>query len=309
MRALIVGDVWPQAIRTDELARRLGICDDSRPDLFVWTCDASASGVPLRCQRTILTFEPEVLRHMRIGANNLVVAASNHLNDTGPRAVAGLLESFKQHGFHYVGAGVNKTETTMPPVLSTPAGPITFLAFAETEPWVGAVPAELSAPGVWPYDEDKCVDAISSAAQNSEYVWVYLHWGREFIRYPEPRQRRAARRFAEAGATLVVASHTHVPLGWERIGKAYVFYGLGHFLFPNMRTEYGHTYRWDSVSRSGLALEGRSRDRHWAWTAKNIKLSAYGLPRIVGIAGRNVCPDYGEACYADLTAYEDMYPG
>jgi poly-gamma-glutamate synthesis protein (capsule biosynthesis protein) len=62
-------------------------------------------------------------------------------------------------------------------------------------------------------------------------VVVYLHWGEERNPCPTDRQRTLARQLVEAGADVVAGSHAHVVQGSGRMGKAYVAYGLGNFLF------------------------------------------------------------------------------
>ena len=62
-------------------------------------------------------------------------------------------------------------------------------------------------------------------------VVVYLHWGHELTVCPTARQRQLAALLADAGADLVVGSHAHVPQQGERLGRAYVDYGLGNFVF------------------------------------------------------------------------------
>jgi hypothetical protein len=307
MRAIIVGDVWPRKMARQALAARLGLGSREEVALFLWTLDATVAGGLQRANRTILTFAPADLEGLTLGRRNVVVAGSNHLGDTGPEGVIATLEALEASGLDYVGAGRDECRAKRPLVCETDAGRIAVLAFAETEPWVGAIAADRSLPGVWPFEIDACAESVAAAARQADHVWVYLHWGHEFVRFPEPRQRRAVKRLAEAGATLVVASHTHVALGRERFGATEVFYGLGNFLFPDILTERGYRSRWDRVSRTGLMLDGTFA-RRWSWTVKEIRLDRQGLPECRPGAGARLCPDYGAGEYADVDRYDRLYP-
>lgn len=75
-------------------------------------------------------------------------------------------------------------------------------------------------------------------------VIVYAHWGEEYIEPPE-RVRVAARRLAEAGASLIVGSHPHVVKMHEMIGDVPVYYSLGNFIFDQY---------WNEEVSTGLML-------------------------------------------------------
>jgi poly-gamma-glutamate capsule biosynthesis protein CapA/YwtB (metallophosphatase superfamily) len=81
------------------------------------------------------------------------------------------------------------------------------------------------------YDEARLLAAVRAARKSADTVVVDLHWGRELARCPLDRQRALAPKLVEAGADVVVGSHAHVLLGGGYLGKAYVDYGLGNFVF------------------------------------------------------------------------------
>jgi len=56
------------------------------------------------------------------------------------------------------------------------------------------------------------------------------HWDLEFRHFPQSGTRLLARELAQAGASLIVGGHAHVLQPVERIGGAFVAYGLGDFL-------------------------------------------------------------------------------
>jgi poly-gamma-glutamate capsule biosynthesis protein CapA/YwtB (metallophosphatase superfamily) len=60
-----------------------------------------------------------------------------------------------------------------------------------------------------------------------------VHWGVEGATCPTPVQQTLARQLVDAGADVVVGSHSHRVEGAGRLGDAYVDYGLGNFVFYN----------------------------------------------------------------------------
>lgn len=64
----------------------------------------------------------------------------------------------------------------------------------------------------------------------ADYKLVYLHWGEEFMHYPDPFQVEWAHRFIDSGASAVVGTHPHVPQRVERYNEGIIAYSLGNFV-------------------------------------------------------------------------------
>ena len=73
------------------------------------------------------------------------------------------------------------------------------------------------------------IDSLK-ATQNSIVV-VYIHWGDEYVAYPNDRQRAIAQALAVAGADLIVGHHPHVVQSIERVDGTLVLYSLGNTVF------------------------------------------------------------------------------
>jgi hypothetical protein len=70
-------------------------------------------------------------------------------------------------------------------------------------------------------------------------------WGaEELIRLPSPAQRPFGRRAAETGATGVVLDHAHCLQSHEDWRDGHVFYGLGNFIFGDIRGQ-----KWPDLAR------------------------------------------------------------
>jgi hypothetical protein len=113
-----------------------------------------------------------------------------------------------------------------------------------------------------------------------------------------------ARRMVDAGASLVVAAHTHVPLGYERWNGGTIFYGLGNFVFPPYREARGYRYTWHVAARQGVMAAGYFENGAWSWQPREIKLTPAGIPYQ---ATHGNCPDYGLLLAPDDAGYAEQF--
>ncbi|KAB8190386.1 CapA family protein [Nonomuraea phyllanthi] len=114
-------------------------------------------------------------------------------------------------------------------------------------------------------DEDALLRAVRQARKNSDTVIVHLHWGTELQKCPNQAQLSLAPKLVKAGADVVVGGHAHILLGSGYLGKAYVNYGMGNFVFYNSTP--GTTGRTGVLT---LTINGRKvlKDR---WTPATIQ--------------------------------------
>ncbi|MCS6923311.1 MAG: CapA family protein, partial [Fimbriimonadales bacterium] len=87
--------------------------------------------------------------------------------------------------------------------------------------------------------------ALSDARRDADVLIAIPHWGNEGRTQPNAKQKRIARALAQVGVDLIVGHHPHVVQGYERVGKAHVFYSVGNFI---------HTPR-SRLSRQGALIQ------------------------------------------------------
>ena len=97
---------------------------------------------------------------------------------------------------------------------------------------------------------------------------INLHWGYEHTSVPAPFQRDLARRLVDAGASLIIGHHSHVPQGWEVYRDATIFYSLGNFNFwqfdkePSEDNKWGYMVRYDPQSGRAEPVPYRINDNY-----------------------------------------------
>ncbi|MCL6456751.1 MAG: CapA family protein [Gorillibacterium sp.] len=215
-----------------------------RPDLTIANLET-----PITTQGTkqvkeyVYRSSPLVLPAFQAAGFDLVNLANNHSMDYGPDGLLDTFTHLKKQGIPYVGAGHNAEEAFSPVILEKKGMKIAFLGFTRVVPeqsWK----AGANTPGLADtYNYTAPVEAIKKAAKLADLVVVIPHWGVERNDLPEAYQKDLARRYIDAGADLVVASHTHVLQGFESYKGKWIAYSLGNFIFTTNNTP----KTWDSM--------------------------------------------------------------
>ena len=187
------------------------------------TCSApiSKSGPAIQMD----TAGPFVLKRMGF---DVVSLANNHIMDYGVQGLVSTVEACRREGLLTSGAG-NDEHEAMKPAEVVIAGRIrvSILAFCEREFGV----AEGGQPGSAWISHPQALERVTEAAETADVVVVLAHGGVEEVPFSPVQRSTQLRQFIDAGATLVIGHHPHVPQGWETYQKGMIFYSLGNFLF------------------------------------------------------------------------------
>lgn len=172
---------------------------------------------------------PAAVKGLTYAGIDVVNLANNHLGDYGPQAVLDTLDTLRQNGIGYAGAGKNRAEARSPWITTTKGIKVAILAYNEIEP--GYFAATDSKAGTAWIEPDNVANEIKQAKQQADFVIASFHWGIEYTAQPNDRQQQLARRAVEAGANLVVGHHPHVVQAAGFVGNVYVNYSIGDFVY------------------------------------------------------------------------------
>lgn len=167
--------------------------------------------------------------YLELNGFNVITLANNHIRDYGNKGIINTINGFKSSLL--VGAG-NRKEAYELKIKSVRGVKIGFLSFSHYE--FGIVDEgcgdEAYLGGAW--INSPIVDELIKKAKNTvDYLFVLPHAGVEEIDLPLPEWRERYRHFILLGADAIIATHPHVPQGWENIEGKYIFYSLGNFYF------------------------------------------------------------------------------
>ena len=173
---------------------------------------------------------------------DLVVLANNHIMDQSEQGLFSTIQTLQENKIAYVGAGENLQMAQKPFILEQDGRRIGVYACAEHEFSI----ADKNTPGANPFDPLESLDHIAELKQQTDYVVVFYHNGKEYYRYPTPKLQKVCRKMVEKGADLVVCQHSHCVGSKEQWQDGTIVYGQGNFLFDRYDNEF---------FRTGLLLE------------------------------------------------------
>jgi poly-gamma-glutamate capsule biosynthesis protein CapA/YwtB (metallophosphatase superfamily) len=197
---------------------------------------------------------------------DVVSLANNHTQDWGPEALLDTMARLKEAGLPYVGVGRNLTEARQPVILERKGTKVGFLAYGCVGP--DGYEAEDDKPGYapvrsWtiydrvdpqpaapprivsiPYKDDLAamVYDIQKLKAKVDVVVISFHWGLHFMPRIIPMYCFDIGHAAiDAGADLILGTHTHILKGIEVYKGKAIFYSESNFALetggPHMRDQ------------------------------------------------------------------------
>lgn len=169
--------------------------------------------------------------------------ANNHVFDWGEEALLDTVETLQNAGIQTVGAGASLEEAREPVYFTQDGLTISIVAatavekVGDREYGMTRAATEDQAGVFSTIDPADCLETIREAKANSDFVFVYVHWGTEMTTEIDPEQRELAQAYIEAGADAVVGNHPHVLQGFEYYQGKPILYSLGNFWFNSKERE------------------------------------------------------------------------
>ncbi|MGW2955633.1 CapA family protein [Streptomyces eurythermus] len=168
--------------------------------------------------------------------------ASNHVLDQGEAGVRRTLDALDAAGLRHSGSARNREEANRPNIIEVKGVPVAHLSYSygfgdrlrpADKPWLANVVGE------------RVLDEARRARRaGAEVVVLSMHWGREHLHEPSPRQRAwAGELTAGSSVDVILGHHAHAVQPFERINGTWVVYGHGNLLarhrVPRGTTEEG----------------------------------------------------------------------
>jgi len=177
--------------------------------------------------------DPKCVDFLNQGKFDVINLANNHIGDYGDEGLFETIETLNNNGFKHLGAGKNINEITKPLNINIKGVMFSFLSFAENEFGI----ARTNTPGVSPLNLPENIKLIKKVKKHTDNVIVLIHGGNEFNPVPNPHTVSNYRSFIDAGASAVIAMHTHCPQGYEIYDNGCIVYSLGNFLFSSINKQ------------------------------------------------------------------------
>jgi poly-gamma-glutamate capsule biosynthesis protein CapA/YwtB (metallophosphatase superfamily) len=179
--------------------------------------------------------DPALIEGLANAGIDWVSLANNHIGNYGDQGILDTLENLDRWGIAHGGAEADLEAAREPSLLDAGGISVAILAYDTIKP---AYAATASSPGSNQMSAARVTaDVAAARAAGAQLVIVFPHWGTEYTATTTSLQRRLAHAAIDAGADIVIGSHTHWAGAMEVYRGKPVFYSLGDFVFNITRSE------------------------------------------------------------------------
>lgn len=215
--------------------------------------------------------DKEAINALTYAGFNIVSLANNHAFDYDREAFEETMRLLKENNISYTGAGFNKEEAHSPTILLLGEEiKIGFLGYTEFLYPYAFAKEDLS--GVTNFSEEQMKIDIENAKDLTDFLVVTFHYGDEYQKTPNEKQKKWSRMAIDYGADLVIGHHPHVTQPVEKYNGKYIAYSLGNFVFDQYFSE---------ETMKGFLLEVKMRNKEIISVKKiHYKLNEFYQPEI-----------------------------
>ena len=176
--------------------------------------------------------DPDRVKYLKEMGVDLALLANNHVYDYGKDAMLDTLDTLTNADIKYFGAGANLEEAMKPVYVELGGKKVAFVAASRAEKNKMTPQATEEEPGILRcYDPTLFIEVIKEARANADFVVACVHWGTERSTVLEDAQLETARQYIDAGADMIIGSHSHCLQGMEYYNGKPIVYSLGNYWF------------------------------------------------------------------------------
>ncbi|GAA0315026.1 hypothetical protein GCM10008967_01920 [Bacillus carboniphilus] len=217
------------------------------PDLLLANQESVLGGAELPVSNYPLFNSPTEVGDALIEAGvDIVSTANNHSIDKGEKGVQASIRYYESTGLPYVGSYKSFEDQSELRVLEKNKVAVAYLSYTASTNGIPVPTGKEYLVNV--VDREAISEEIQRAKEAADIVVMSIHWGQEYIRYPNSYQEDLASFLISEGVDIIFGHHPHVlqPIEWiesENGNKGLVVYSLGNFLSGQM---------WDYKDIGGL---------------------------------------------------------
>ena len=182
-----------------------------------------------------------VLQALKDDGVDFLTLANNHMLDRWFDGMKNTVNWVEQYGFDHVGAYRTRDERNSPVIYEIGGIKFGFVAYTHTtntqEKVCDPDAVKYGVPYLYKADIDGDIQRLRAAG--AEVVIAFPHWGKEYVREPDSNQKKYAKKLAQAGADIIIGSHSHMvqPMGYQtvtdpdgRVRKVFTMFSMGNFI-------------------------------------------------------------------------------
>lgn len=168
-----------------------------------------------------------------------LVTANNHCFDAGVRGIFETLCHLDQYGFIHTGTFFGAKDRAARPFELIRVNGLTLAVLSYTyrySGWKNSITQKGRKSLLNVFGREKMEADVAAAKEaGAEFVFCYIHWGKEFTHEVREKQLERAHDLAEAGVDFIVGSHPHALQPFDYVERSDgaripVIYSLGNFI-------------------------------------------------------------------------------
>lgn len=171
---------------------------------------------------------PRAIESLQFAGFDVMSVANNHFGDGGDACIAFSLAHLKRANIAAVGTGATFEDAHSAAILVRHGVRFAFLAY--TYAARNDAP-ESKLPVIAGRDPEQVRRDVAAALTRADVVIVSLHDGAEYTRQVARETLDFSHAAIDAGASLVLGHHPHVPQRIEQYKGGWIYYSLGNFAF------------------------------------------------------------------------------
>ncbi len=192
----------------------------------------STNGSPLEGKTYTFRSNPERVMFLEEMGVDIALLANNHVYDYGEISLLDTLDTLNSAGIKYFGAGKNLEEAMSPVYFEIDGKTIAYVAASRAEKYKKTPQATEDSAGILRcYDPALFIEVIKEADANADFVIANVHWGTEYSTVLEEAQLTTGKQYIDAGADVIIGSHSHCLQGMEYYNGKPIIYSLGNYWF------------------------------------------------------------------------------
>ncbi|MGZ3787752.1 MAG: CapA family protein [Bacteriovorax sp.] len=208
----------------------------------------------------LFNYHPRILSDLRSSGYDLITTANNHALDRTSLGIDKTITAAQAVGLFTVGTRQsNDTSGAFYKIASINSLRVAFLGCTEMTNDFNDTKDQI----LFCFKNPSRILGIIkelSLRNDVDAIVVMPHWGTEYSPTPNEEQKAFARKYIDAGATMVIGSHPHVLQPWEKYvasdgREALILYSLGNFVAGQA----GLARKTGTVAYIGLSKQGNQR--------------------------------------------------
>lgn len=245
MKILFVGDVMLGRLVNEILKGKppaypwgdtLSLLRDADMRICNLECVLTDRGMPWSATPKVFHFRSDAknIQTLRVAHIDAVSLANNHTLDFDYEGLFHMLNTLKEAGIHYAGAGTTLREASAPAIWNVAGKTIGFIAFTDNEPPWEATGEQA---GVWYVPialHDKRAEYLFEKVRRTkeavDMLIVSAHWGPNWGYKPPVEHIPFAHALIDEGADVIFGHSGHIVRGIEIYKEKPIMYCTGDFI-------------------------------------------------------------------------------